>query len=123
VLSADTYDDRNPGFVYSDSWRKYSGAIPYYKSLHYTQIVGNTVSVYFYGPGFKLFYTTDNNRGSFPVWVDGSLNTAINAKTATVFWQHKYLSPSFVAGTHTIKIKHAGPEGSIIDVDAIRIFP
>ena len=123
VFSANTYDDANPGFTYSGSWLNYSGTGPNNNTLHYTQIVGNTASFSFNGTGFKLFYTEGSDRGNIEVWVDGLLIATINAKTSTVAWQHKYISPSFAAGIHSVQLKHAGPTGTYIDLDAVMIFP
>jgi hypothetical protein len=123
VLSAGTYDDTKPAFAYLGTWLNFSGTGPYNNTLHYTQTAGNTASFSFNGTSFKLFYTEGTDRGNIDVWIDGSLITTINAKTSSVAWQHKYISPSFAAGTHTVQFKHAGPTGTYIDLDAVMIFP
>jgi hypothetical protein len=123
VLGAGIYDDSNSGFTYSGSWLNYSGAGPYNNTLHYTQTVGATASFSFNGTGFKIFYTTASDRGTFEVWVDGVLVATVNANTSTVSWQHKYVSPAFAADTHTVQIRHVGPTGTTVDLGAATVFP
>ena len=53
--------------------------------------------------------------------MDGAKITTLNAN-APLQWQSPYTSPAFAAGDHTVVFKHAGPSGTFIDVDALRIF-
>jgi hypothetical protein len=100
----------------------YTGSGPYAGTLHYTSAVGAMASFAFSGTQFVLTYTAYTNRGSFEVWVDGTLVTTINAYSASLVWQKTYISPVYTAGVHTVVLKNIGPSG-ITDVDAIRILP
>lgn len=92
--------------------------------MHYTSTVGNSAELVFHGTGFTLTFAKYSNRGSFEVWLDGTtLVTTINANNPTLQWQQIYTSPSYPEGDHTIMIKHIGPAGTYIDIDAITILP
>ena len=123
VLSAGTYDDNNLGFAYSGSWLTDSVVGPYNNTLHYAQTIGDTASFSFRGTSFKIFYTEATDRGKIEVWVDDALVTTINANTRYVAWQHKYISPPLTAGIHTVLLRHVGPAGAYIDLDAVTILP
>jgi hypothetical protein len=116
-----TYDDKHAAWVYGHgTWYTYAGAGPYNSTLHYNNTNGSTAMLSFTGTQFILYYTAYSNRGLFEVWVDGALETTINAYSAALAWQKTYTSPMYANGTHTVMLKNVG--GSTYqDVDAIRI--
>jgi hypothetical protein len=114
------YDDAHGSWLYTGTWGTYAGTGPYAGTLHYTDVANATATCIFTGTQFALAYTGEFNRGSFEVWVDGTLVTTVNAYSATTAWQRTYLSPVYVSGTHTVVIKNVSGR---IDVDAIRLWP
>jgi hypothetical protein len=84
--------------------------------------MGSYAELLFTGTRFMFTYTRHPNRGSIEVWVDGSLVTTINANAGSLLWQQVYTSPVLSSGNHTVRLVHAGPSGSYIDVDALQVF-
>jgi V8-like Glu-specific endopeptidase len=122
-VSVGTYDDTYSAWTYGGgTWSTYSGTGPYSGTLHYSSSIGATASFVFSGTQFILTYTANSSRGSFEVWVDGVLETTINANNASLIWQKTYTSLVYAQGTHTVIFKNVGPAGSITDIDAIQIF-
>jgi hypothetical protein len=39
-----------------------------------------------------------------------------------VSWQAVYQRTGLTSGVHTIEVRHGGPAGRVIDVDAIEVF-
>ncbi|HEX2993407.1 MAG TPA: hypothetical protein VHP14_01205, partial [Anaerolineales bacterium] len=115
-----TYDDAHAAWIYSGNWIVYTGADPASNTLHYTTTVGDSASFVFTGTKFTLTFTKYSNRGTFEVWLDDTtLVTTIDASSPTLQWQQTYASPTYANTTHTVTIKHVGPVGTIIDIDAI----
>jgi len=122
AVPAGIYDDANSNVVYSSGWTAFSGSGPYANTMHYTNTVGSYAELLFTGTRFTLTFAKYSNRGSFEVWVDGTLVTTVNANSATLAWQQVYTSPVLSAGNHTVRFVHAGGSGTYIDIDAIQIF-
>jgi glutamyl endopeptidase len=121
-MGAGVYDDTSASWLYTGTWSASSGSGPYLNTMHYTNSVGAAATFVFNGVQFVLTYATYSNRGSFEVWVDGSLVTTVNAYSALVAWQQTYTSPVFALGVHRVEFKNVGPAGTYTDVDAIRII-
>jgi hypothetical protein len=119
---AGMYDDANANWSYTGSWSTLSTSGPYAGTLHYTSDATATASFPFTGTGFVLSYTKFSNRGNIEVWVDGSLLTTLNANNPSLTWQNTYSSPGYT-GPHTVTLRHGGPAGAIIDIDAIQVLP
>jgi hypothetical protein len=96
---------------------------PYNGTLHYSTVIDATAEFTFTGSQIVLTYGKYNNRGNLAVYVDNVLVTTINQYDAARIWQATWMSGDLGAGTHTVRLVHAGPSGSIIDIDAIEIFP
>jgi hypothetical protein len=90
-LGAGKYDDTHAGWTYGGGWSVYNGTGPYNNTNHYTKTAGDTASFAFSGSQFVLSYVAYTNRGSFEVWVDGTLVTTVNAYSPTLVWQKTYL--------------------------------
>jgi hypothetical protein len=120
AVGAGMYDDAHTAWIYAGTWSTYSGSGPYNNTLHYNSTAGNAASFTFSGNRFILTYTAYNNRGSFEVWVDGTLVTTVNAYNASPVWQRTYTSPIYSNGVHTVAFKNTG--SSVTDVDAIQII-
>jgi len=113
-----TYDDRDPGFVWSGSWQTYDGSGPYNNTTHYSKTPGNSVQFTFTGTGVSLMYGGSSSRGVMGIWIDGKWVTNLNYATGTYGWRVVWtyggtLSP----GSHTLRLVHAA--GGLVDVDAI----
>ena len=115
------YDDPHNSWIYTGSWSTYTGSGPYERTLHYTDGANNAAYFVFTGTQFVLSYTGATNRGSFEVWVDGSLVTTVNAYSSIISWQRTYVSPIYTSGVHTVVFKNAGTGRT--DIDAIQILP
>ena len=120
AVAAGTYDDTICNWVYTESWAVYAGPGPYNDTLHYTSTVGDSAELLFTGTKFTLFFTKDFNRGSIDVYVDGNKVDTVNTYSASYAFQQAYTSPTYTAGSHTLRLVHAGA-GAYIDIDAITI--
>ncbi|HSD83653.1 MAG TPA: carbohydrate-binding protein, partial [Anaerolineae bacterium] len=89
-------------------------------TLHYTSAVGSSAELSFTGTQFTLTFAKANNRGSIDVYLDGQKIDTINTYSASTQWQQTYTSPTFAAGSHTVRFVHAGGN-TYIDIDAIQI--
>ena len=117
-----TYDDTDANWVFSSGWQARVRTGPYNNTDHLINTVGATAAFTFNGNGFTFTYVTATNRGKIKVNVDGNPVTTLNAYSTTTVWRKTYTSPLFTYGTHTVTFTHAGPTGSYIDVDAIKIL-
>jgi hypothetical protein len=122
-LGVGKYDDTHAGWTYTGTWQLFSTTGPYNNTNHYTTTVENIASFTFNGSQFVLSYVAYSNRGSFEVWVDGVLETTVNAYSTTLVWQKAYTSLIYTPGVHTVVIKKVGSSGTFTDVDAIQILP
>jgi hypothetical protein len=115
------YDDTHAAWEYTGNWLTYNGSGPYADTLHYTDTANSTATFVFQGPArFVLYYSKMSNRGSFEVWVDGTLLTTIDAYSSSALWQQTYTSPMYSDGdSHIVVIKKVGSGRG--DVDAIQI--
>jgi len=125
VSDEDIYDDTdsvNNYWYYDDNWASYTGDGPLNTTLHYTSTLNAIAAFSFSGPAnFILTYSKGPNRGSFEVYVDGTLLTTVNAYSASALWRQTYTSPVYLSGTQVV-IKNIGPSSKYIDVDAIQII-
>jgi thermitase len=124
-VGAGIYDDtlQAASWYYGGNWASYDGAGPLNNTIHYTSTLNNIAAFSFTSPAkFILTYSKSSNRGSFEVYVDGTLLTTINAYSAATLWKQTYSSPFYSAGTHLVVIKNIGPSGKYMDVDAIQII-
>jgi hypothetical protein len=120
TVSAGTYDDGHSAWTYTGAWAIFNGSGPYNNTVRYTTTVGNSVELLFTGTKFTLAYTKYSNRGLIDVYVDDVKVTTLNASSPSLLWQQTYVSSTFSAGSHTLRLVHAGG-GTHIDVDAIQI--
>jgi hypothetical protein len=123
AAGAGTYDDADPLWIYSSGWTTSARAGAYGGTLHSTSTNGASATFVFQAPAqFDFYYRTGPNRGSFQVWVDGVRVITINAFSNTTTWQKIYTSPAYNDNkSHTVVIKNISPNGTVIDVDAIKI--
>jgi hypothetical protein len=115
------YDDTHAAWEYIGNWLTYNGSGPYDSTLHYTDTANTTATFVFQAPArFVLYYSKMSNRGSFEIWVDGTLLTTIDAYSSSTVWQETYTSPMYSdSDSHIVMIKKIG--SGRIDVDAIRV--
>jgi hypothetical protein len=124
-VGAGTYDDTDPAWSYSLGWVPYTTIGPYNDTIHYTTTTDATASLTFQAPAtFTFYYAKAPSRGTFEIWVDGSLLTTIDPYATTKTWQNTYTSPAYTDNLpHTIKIKNISTGGKQVDIDAITILP
>ncbi len=120
-VGAGTYDDTNSAWRYSGTWTAWEGSGPYNNTSHYTGRVGNSAELTFTGTKFTLTYVKHPVYGLIDVYVDGVKINTINSYNSTVLYGQTYTSPTYSAGTHTVRLVYAG-SGSYIDLDAIQIY-
>jgi hypothetical protein len=116
-----TYDDTHPAWNYVGSWSSYTTTGPYNGTINYTATVGDYAELTFHGTNFTLIFTQASSRGLIDIYVDGAYVTTLNAYSPSTLWQQTFISPSLLAGNHTVRLVHAGG-GTYIDVDAIHIL-
>ncbi|HMB23548.1 MAG: choice-of-anchor Q domain-containing protein [Chloroflexota bacterium] len=117
-----TYDDTDANWVYSE-FTATTTTGPYLGTFHYSTVVGGYAEFLFTGSQITLLYSKYSNRGDLEVYVDGALVDTIDQYNATRVWQASWTSGDLGAGGHTVRLVHAGPDGSTVDVDAITILP
>jgi hypothetical protein len=79
----------------------------------------------FDGTQITLTYSKYSNRGNLAVYIDDNPTpiATINQYGATRVWLAEWTSGDLGAGPHTLKLVHAGPSGTVVDVDAIEVMP
>jgi hypothetical protein len=125
ALSAGTYDDTDPAWVYTGNWTTPTYTTgPVNNTLHLSNASNATATFTFQGPArFVLTYTAASNRGLIQVSVDGGKPVTINAYSAKTVWKKLYTSPLYAGtGIHTVTI-FTPVNGKFVDVDAIKIQP
>jgi peptidoglycan/xylan/chitin deacetylase (PgdA/CDA1 family) len=117
-----TFDDSNPGFIYSGTWLTYSGPEPYRSTLHYSSTLGASITTTINGNRFVLVFCANSNRGLVDVYIDNIKVTTLNEYDASLAWRSTWNSPSLSFGIHTIKFVNVSPSTNyIVDIDAIII--
>ena len=123
TVGTGTYDDRDSNMSYTGTWYPWDSPASegtYNKTLFYTDTVGSSASLTFQGNSVTLIYSKLSNRGLIIVSIDGVEQTRLNAYSATTVWQATWTSGTLSSGSHILTITHGG-NGSLIDVDAIRV--
>jgi hypothetical protein len=115
------YDDRNNAWMYNGSFVTFASVNAYQGGIQYTTTVGDYAQLLFTGSQISLLYTGNTNRGKVDVYVDGIKVGTIDQYSSSAVFQKKWTSGDLGAGTHTVKLVHAGPAGTLINVDAVRI--
>ncbi len=118
---AGTYDDTDAGWTYGGTWVSYTATGPYNGTERYSTVLNSTATFSFTGTGFVFYYSTDKNRGSMQIRVDGNLIATLNEYNSAHLYQRTYRSPSFASGAHTVEFKFVGPSGTYGTVDALQI--
>ncbi|HSB01888.1 MAG TPA: hypothetical protein VLE49_14655, partial [Anaerolineales bacterium] len=113
------YDDTDSKWTFTGTWTLYNGTGPYNNTVHYGT-VGSDAQITFNGTKFTLTYVKGSNRGLMDVYVDGVLQTTINAHSTGLSWKQTWSSPTFPADSHTVQLVNAGG-GTFVDVDAIEV--
>ncbi|MGE5774931.1 MAG: choice-of-anchor Q domain-containing protein [Chloroflexota bacterium] len=122
VVGPGTYDDTDAHWLYSDFTATTSTG-PYLGTFHYSKVVGGYAEFPFTGSQITLLYSKYSNRGNLEVYVDGVLVDTIDQYNATRIWQASWTSGDLGTGVHTVRLVHAGPTGTQVDVDAITVLP
>ena len=116
------YDDSNVNWTYTGAWTRGAVSTAFGGTLLWSRDAGAIASIQISGTGFRFRYTKSTNRAIHAVYVDGVKVADLNAYSATVAWQSVYEKTGLTAGVHTVEIRHGGPAGSYIDVDAIEVL-
>lgn len=115
-----TFDDSNPGFIYTGAWSIYPGPEPYRSTLHYTTTPGSSVTTTINGYRFILVYTANPNRGWMDIYIDNIKVATLNQYGPSVEWRYTWNSPSLSYGIHIIKFVNVSPNTAYyVDIDAI----
>ncbi|MFN7621541.1 MAG: hypothetical protein ACK5RS_00180, partial [Acidobacteriota bacterium] len=118
------YDNTNTNWVYTGTWSNQSGLTgPFNGTLATSSDPSARASIQINGTAFRLRYTTNQNRGVFGVYVDGTKVAEIYANTSNLSWQTLYQRRGLTTGVHTIEIRReGGAAGSLIEVDALEVY-
>ena len=121
-LGIGLYDERHPNWTFTGNWTRGTSSDAFTNTLAWSNDLSASASIQINGTAFRLRYTRSTNRGVHSVFVDGVKVADLNANSSTVAWQSVYEKTGLSSGVHTIEIRHGGPSGSFIDIDAIEIF-
>jgi hypothetical protein len=122
AVGVGVYDNAHPNWTYAGSWMDWAGqAGAHSQTLSMTSDTSATATIQINGTAFRLRYTRFTNRGSLLIFVDGVL-VASQSAAGTLNWQTVLTWSGLTNGVHTIVIRHNGPPGSFIDVDAIDVL-
>nr|WP_284500861.1 beta-galactosidase [Bowdeniella massiliensis] len=121
-----SHDDRDPAITYSGSWTDVSDGTASRGTLKRSEKAGDTATLTFTGTGARLIIGTGTDHGDFTVQIDdgepvtvtkGHVDTEQN-KPAQV---EAYAVSGLSAGEHTITVKNAGTQGSVVSLDAFDV--
>ncbi len=116
------YDDMDTSWSYTDFNSANSLNGPYDDTLHYSSLEGASAQIVFEGSQITLTYSEYSNRGNLEVYVDDVLVGTLNQYNVTKVWLAEWTSGYLGEGAHTVKFVHAGPSGTVVDIDAIDIL-
>jgi hypothetical protein len=119
---AGLYDDTHAAWRYTGNWQAAASSSAYDSTLHASQLPGSYADFTMNGTQFALRYSAASTRGSLAVYVDGSLAHTIDAGSSTTRWQQVWTSETLSAGTHQLHLVFTGPDGKLIDIDAIQVY-
>ncbi len=104
-ISAKTFDEKNPVFVYSTGWQNKYSSEAYGGSYKETTRNGATVTFLFYGRSFSIIYKGNVRFSKFDVYVDGALVGTLNQQMSTTSYQRRWDYPGqLMLGNHTLKL-------------------
>jgi hypothetical protein len=118
-----TYDDTHVNWSYSGNFAIFKGGGAYTGGIHYSTTMNDYAEFIFTGSQISLIYTENANRGKLDVYLDGSKIGTIDQYRETVAYQQRWMSGSLGLGRHKLKLVHAGPNGKVINIDAIEVNP
>ena len=113
------YNDTHPGFVYSANWQNVVKDKAYAGSYKLTTRTGSSVTFNFTGRSFSLLYTTGLNFGKLDIYVDNQLIATLDQRTSQIYFQKRWDSGQFSAGTHVLKLVFVGRNDSKGTLDAV----
>jgi hypothetical protein len=117
-----TYDDKNPLFVYSTGWQNVSHASAYQGSYKETTRGGATAKFPFTGQGFSIIYKGGPFFNAIDVYIDNALVATLNQRLSTAAFQQRWDYPgSLSPGRHTLKLVFKAASGGVSrgSVDAV----
>ena len=113
-----TLDDRSPQFVYTGAWQSCTncGADLFAGTNSWDNIANDFVTVTFTGTQIRLYGVRDPRHGTGMVSIDGGPETAISFNAATRQGNVLlFTSPTLSPGTHTFRLRVAGPDFVVPD--------
>ncbi|MDM8000479.1 MAG: hypothetical protein QUS33_10895, partial [Dehalococcoidia bacterium] len=120
ILGTGTYDDRDPNLVTIRPFSVVSATGPYEGTYSQTKKVGDTATFWFNGSQLTLVYGKYTNMGNLGVYIDDVKVTTLNQKGARA-WQVSWASQDLGPGDHKVVLKHAGPSGTYVNLDAVQV--
>jgi hypothetical protein len=122
-----TYDNTLINWIWNGAFTsaKVAGpAGPFNLTWSYTTGVGNSAEFWFTGAQIKILYGKYTNMGKMSVYIDDILVTPIpvNQYSTVRVWNAAWTSGDLKPGIHKVTLKHAGPTGKYMNVDAIQVF-
>ncbi|KAF7373892.1 hypothetical protein MSAN_00601500 [Mycena sanguinolenta] len=125
--------ESNKSIKYSGSWSREYGTIYHESAIMRTTELGDTVSLEFWGSGIKFLGAQGWNHSVFTVALDDQ-RTIVNGSccipsddtaVGTVPQVVQFEATDLRNGLHTLTIKNdvAGPQGTVLEVDAFLIYP
>jgi len=119
-----SYDDANPGMIYSTGWETIADEKALGGTMHSSSMVGNTVSYIFSQDPSKLIiiYPTGPDYGTITVSIDDEIIGSIDQNEKTPQSQQQWKSKKRIsAGVHTLTLTHTS--GNIVAFDAVLLNP
>lgn len=124
-----TVDDTNSSIIYSSTWTAGTYASCYNGTQHTTNTANNYAQFTFNGTSITWIGAKWNNRGYTDVYIDGVLQTTVDAyDPSNQIQQVLYQKSGLSSGSHTIKLvckgtKDTGAYDCVTDVDAFEYTP
>jgi hypothetical protein len=115
---AGTYDDSNRRIIYEGAWfldQSFPQAAR--GTVSYSSDPAANLRFRFNGNRIDYYFTKAFNRGKVSVEIDGISKGTIDLYSKEAVWQARATFDRLGTGLHTIVIRHAGPNGSYIDID------
>ncbi|RPJ28823.1 MAG: fibronectin type III domain-containing protein [Chloroflexi bacterium] len=115
------HDDLDAGWTYSSGFSILANPGAYLDGIHTVATIGKYAEFTFTGSQFDVLYTANTNRGKVNVFVNGIPIGTMDQYSPTKVLQARWPSRDLGPGDHTVKLVHAGPSGSVMNIDAIEV--
>jgi len=122
-LKTGTYNDNYAGIVHTSGWLTQAG--PFYTSLtqHYTKTRGSTITIYYTGKIFKMYYTAGKTYGKVSIQIDANAPVVLNEYALLTGYKKLWTSPKLANANHKAVITYyaSNPTNTYVNFDGVII--